>query len=71
VAVKTPIWPMSDGIQVTIESEVIFIDDKSDDCGYTGGVNYTSDEENNVENNAWFDNSDTKSEKIDGRGGIG
>jgi hypothetical protein len=64
VAEKTPIWPTSDGIQVTIEPEVIFIDDKSDDRGYTGSVNYTSDEENNVENNAWFDDSDTESEQI-------
>ena len=30
MAVKTPMRPASDGIQVTIEPEVIFIDDKSD-----------------------------------------
>ena len=65
-AAKIPIWPISDGIQVTIEPKVIFIDDESDDCGYTGGVNYTSysDEEDNVDN-VWFDDSDTESEQID------
>jgi hypothetical protein len=47
--------------------EVILIDDNSDvDCGYTGGVNYTSysDEENNV-NDAWeSSDSNTDSEQI-------
>jgi hypothetical protein len=65
--VKTPILPASDGSQVAIEPKVIFIDNESldEDCGYTGGVNYTeySDAENNMDN-AWSDDSDTESEQI-------